>query len=211
MKELYLQLITHRLGHGHNRKRTRASSRLRLGGLVFILVSLVSATLITLVVSASRAKRAEVPQANSNTPGSAGKPLTALADRRALTPMFTPAITAQLTDNITSATKVVPGGTINYTAVISNTTTDATGVTYTDTLDANTTLLGSPVVSPIAFNDTYTATGNVQINVPVGSGVLVNDYPGVNPAVTTVSASDAACLLVPAAGTANRDSGPATD
>src|SRR5438094_318274 len=53
----------------------------------------------------------------------ATRPLTRLSNRNSLTPlamapMFAPVVTATLTDNITSATKVVPGGTINYTAVI---------------------------------------------------------------------------------------------
>src|SRR2546425_237702 len=49
-----------------------------------------------------------------------------------------PNITATLTDNVAAATKVVPGGTINYTAVITNTgvspTDDATNLIYSDTL-----------------------------------------------------------------------------
>src|SRR5229473_5656826 len=49
----------------------------------------------------------------------ATRPLTQLTNRNSLTPlapMFAPNVTATLTDNITLATKVIPGGTINYTA-----------------------------------------------------------------------------------------------
>src|SRR5229473_1126533 len=98
------------------------------------------------------------------------RPLTRLANRNSLTPltmapMFAPIITATLADDIGLGAKKNPGDTINYTAVISDAVTDATGLTYTDTLDANTTFVGSStVVSPIAFNDGYTATGNVSIS-----------------------------------------------
>src|SRR5207245_1718795 len=147
--------------------------------LALTLISLaVASGLLALAASASRKANSSttVSPLNHAPDARATKPLTRIASRSTLTSMapFVPIVTATLTDNITAATKVIPGGTINYTAVISNTTTDATGVTYTDTLDANTTLVGgSTVVSPIAFNDAYTATGNVQINVPAGSGDLV--------------------------------------
>src|SRR5436190_15306112 len=57
-----------------------------------------------------------------------------------------PVIVATLTDNIPAATKVPPGGTINYTAVVTNNglvagVDDATNLVFTDTLDANTTLV----------------------------------------------------------------------
>ena len=68
-----------------------------------------------------------------------------------------------------------PGDTIKYTVTVTNTgSTDATGVTFTDTPDANTTVVGSPVTTPIAIDDAYTATGNVRISVPA-PGVLGND------------------------------------
>jgi len=102
-----------------------------------------------------------------------------------------PTITATLTDNFPLASKKNPGDTINYTAVITNTAgTDASGIAYSDTLDINTTLSGTVRVSPVTVNDSYACTGNVSISVPVGSGVLVNDYLGQNPAVSTVFASD---------------------
>ena len=57
-------------------------------------------------------------------------------------------VTATLADDIGLGAKKNPGGTITYTAVISDAVTDATGVQYTDTLDANTTfVVGSIIVS----------------------------------------------------------------
>src|SRR5215831_5152537 len=73
------------------------------------------------------------------------------------------------------------GDTLTYTVVITNTgATDATGVNFLDTIDANTTLVGGSLkISPVAVNDTYNTIGNVNISVPAGSGVLTNDLnPG---------------------------------
>jgi hypothetical protein len=80
-------------------------------------------------------------------------------------------ITATLDDNVAAATKVAPGGTINYTAVIKNTgtagTDDATSVNYSHILDSNTTLVPLSVhASPIAINNAYTtAIGNTLLEV----------------------------------------------
>jgi hypothetical protein len=102
-------------------------------------------------------------------------------------------VTATLTDNVTAATKVAPGGTITYTATITNAgaaspADDALNVIFTDTLDANTTLVpGSLMVPPIANPDAaYTAAGNVRISVNAASGVLAND---INPGGGSFTAS----------------------
>ena len=66
-----------------------------------------------------------------------------------------------------------PGDTIRYVVVISNSgSVAATGVIFSDTIDAHTALSGT--VSPLALDDTYTATGNVQI-VIASDGLLEND------------------------------------
>ncbi len=67
------------------------------------------------------------------------------------------------------------GDTIVYSVVVGNSGSDATGVVFTDQLNANLTLVGAPIASPIAANDTYACIGNVGLTVPAGSGVLVND------------------------------------
>ncbi len=199
MKRFFPQLSTNTSTAGNKMKRSM--SRLsRRSPLALVVISFaIAATLITFAVSANRsAKRGTgVSSVNHAQDARATKPLTRIANRRTLTPLapmpFLPTITATLDDNFSLASKKNPGDTINYTAIISNTAgTDASGVAYTDTLDNNTTLSGVVRVSPVTVNDSYACTGNVQINVPVGSGVLVNDYLGQNPAVSTVFASDTA-------------------
>src|SRR5436190_1268471 len=90
--------------------------------------------------------------------------------------MFAPTITATLADDIGLGEKKHPGGTITYTAVISNTVSDALNVVYTDVLDNNTTLVGGSVkTTPIAFDDAYNVIGNVRIQPNAAAGLLVND------------------------------------
>src|SRR6185503_12728491 len=81
-----------------------------------------------------------------------------------------------------------PGDTLKYTVSITATGEDATGVTFTDTVDPNTAFVGgSLTATPVAVNDSYTAIGNVRISVPAGSGVLANDFAGL-PAATITGA-----------------------
>lgn len=99
----------------------------------------------------------------------------------AAAPPLLPNITATKTDNRNPGTDpamAAPGDTITYTVTISNTgTTDATGVTFNDTVDAHTTLVpGSVNAQPIALDDSFNVLGNVQIQVPDGaSDLLGND------------------------------------
>ena len=107
-------------------------------------------------------------------------------------------VTATLSDNVASGSKVVPGGTINYTAVISNAgvspADDAGSVVYNGNLDNNTTLSGLVSASTIAFNDTYpqTVIGNVSINsANIPYSVATNDFQGQNGGTPTITAFDA--------------------
>jgi hypothetical protein len=88
--------------------------------------------------------------------------------------------------------KADPGEIIEYSVAITNGgSTDAPNVVFNDTIDANTTLVGGSIkVSPLASNDSYTAIGNVSISPPASSGVLPNDYLGLNP-TATITAYDA--------------------
>jgi hypothetical protein len=91
-----------------------------------------------------------------------------------------PGITATLVDAFPDPNlngKAEPGDTITYTATISNTgTSDATGVTFTDSVDTNTTLVpGSVQTQPIAIDDSYNVIGNVRIQPTVANGLLAND------------------------------------
>ncbi len=89
-----------------------------------------------------------------------------------------PDITATLTDAPNTA--VAPGGTITYTATLTNNSaTDATGVSFTDLIDIHTTL-GTVNSSPLALNDTFNATTNTATNTTPNSypapGVRANDF-----------------------------------
>ncbi len=89
----------------------------------------------------------------------------------------TPALTASLTDGVTSA---APGDTLSYAATISNTGSGAaTAVTLNNPLDTATTLVpGSVEVSPVAFDDQYAgATVGNPFSV-AAPGVLTNDVDG---------------------------------
>lgn len=84
------------------------------------------------------------------------------------------------------------GETITYTTVISNRTSSSiTGLSFSDTLDPNTTFVpGSINTSPLAFSDSYAALGNVQITIPAPA-LLTNDVDvdGVGPALTVTAAT----------------------
>ncbi len=101
------------------------------------------------------------------------------APLRVTSAMLAPNIIATKIDSNTSPTGAPqPGETISYSITISNTGTDATGVTFTDTIDSNTTLVpGSINSTAIAFNDTFSVLGNVRIQVPDGAqDLLANDH-----------------------------------
>ena len=103
-----------------------------------------------------------------------------------------PAITATKVDallvDVDGDGKADPGDALRYTVVIRNTgDTDATGVTFADTVDANTTLSGTARTTPLALADSYNALGNVRLNVPAANGLLINDFGA--PAPTAVAAS----------------------
>jgi uncharacterized repeat protein (TIGR01451 family) len=156
------------------------------------LVSLVAvAALLGFAVSANRANRAAKARAElaANTK-SAINP-TFQNDKQPNAPAAA-VIVATLTDNVAAATKVAPGGTINYTATITNNgaaspADDATNLNFSAPLDANTTLVGGSVhASPIAFNDTYNWVGNTQLDTVARAlpAVTANDVAVNAPAGT---------------------------
>jgi hypothetical protein len=87
-----------------------------------------------------------------------------------------PNISATKDDNRTSAQGAIAGDTINYTVVITNNgTADATGVTFNDVPDPNTSLVGGSIqTQPVTQPDSYTASGNIPISI-AAPGVLAND------------------------------------
>jgi uncharacterized repeat protein (TIGR01451 family) len=97
--------------------------------------------------------------------------------------------------------KADPGDTLKYTVQIGSSGQDATGVTFTDTVDPNTTFVGgSLAASPVATNDTFpvTVTGNVRINsanLASPFSVVANDFLGLNP-LSTISTVQAVNTIV---------------
>lgn len=105
----------------------------------------------------------------------------------ALAPALNATKTAVLQTDANSNGFVNPGDTLRYTVQINNTGADpALNVAISDTIDANTTLVGgSLIASPLAVNDVYASIGNVGISVPDGaSDLLANDLDANNPAST---------------------------
>src|SRR5215831_6332066 len=107
-----------------------------------------------------------------------------------LTAPVAPTVTATKTDSLfadaDSDSQADPGDTIKYTVTINASGADATGVTFTDNVDPNTTFVpGTLTATPVAVNDTYSALGNVRISV-AAPGVLGNDFTGL-PAATITS------------------------
>src|ERR1044072_2995104 len=106
------------------------------------------------------------------------KPVETASSMKPTAPLA-PAITATKTDSFPDPDndgKAVPGETITYDVNISNTgPDDATGVNFSDVIDANTTLVGGSLkVFPLAFPDVYGATQNTPLVVSA-PGVLTND------------------------------------
>src|SRR5260370_19343567 len=71
------------------------------------------------------------------------------------------------------------GDTITYSTTISNSGTDALNVNFSDTPDANTTLVGGSIhASPIAFDDVYNWVGNTQLDTSARglASITSNDF-----------------------------------
>jgi VCBS repeat-containing protein len=108
-------------------------------------------------------------------------------------PPVAPNITATLTDSIIDISpadgRADPGSTITYTAVITNSGSDATGVSFMDTISPYTTLIGAATkVSPLAFADAYSATVGTPLTV-AGPGVLSNDTGTPTPTAVPIAAT----------------------
>lgn len=93
---------------------------------------------------------------------------------------FAPSITATKTDAFADSDgdgRAEPGETITYTVTVTNNgADDATGVTFNDTPDPNTTLVANSVATtPVGVNDAYDALGNVRITRDAATGLLAND------------------------------------
>src|SRR5689334_10238950 len=113
--------------------------------------------------------------------------------------------------------KAAPGETITYDVNINNNGTDATGVLFRSTIDANTTLVpGSLKVSPLAYADTFSAAQNTPLSVGA-PGVLTNDTGIPSPTAVAIAGgataqggtvtlnTDGSFLYTPAAGFTGAD------
>ena len=103
-----------------------------------------------------------------------------------------PSITATKTDSFPDPdmdNQAAPGETITYDVNISNGgPDDATDVNFSDTIDANTTIVaGSLKVSPLAFPDTYVAAQDTPLSVGA-PGVLTNDTGLPSPTAVPIAA-----------------------
>ena len=111
--------------------------------------------------------------------------------------LLLPSITATKRDTLTGDVNndgiANPGDTLTYTVTITNNgTTDATDVVFTDTPDNNTTVVpGSVRATPIAVDDSYTATGNVRISA-AAPGLLANDNDPEGDAITASAGATSA-------------------
>jgi len=99
-----------------------------------------------------------------------------------------PAVSATDRDTDVNADgKVIRGDTIRHTIVIQNTGADAAaGVDFSETIDVDTTLVaGSLKTTPVASNHSYSALGNIRIQVPAGAGLLLNSFGIPAPSITS--------------------------
>jgi uncharacterized repeat protein (TIGR01451 family) len=99
---------------------------------------------------------------------------------------------------------VNPGDTLMYSVQISNAGSEAMGVVFTDQLNANLTLIGTALATPIAVADAYTTVGNTQLQVGssqtvtpavfVNGNVLTNDIDPNGGSVTATAGTGATTL-----------------
>ena len=104
--------------------------------------------------------------------------------------LVAPTVTASKTDalftDLDGDSLADPGDTLKYTVAITASGEDANGVTFSDTVDPNSAFVaGSLTATPVAVDDSYSATGNVRISIGA-PGVLGNDFAGLPSA--TISA-----------------------
>ncbi|MBC8162714.1 MAG: Ig-like domain-containing protein, partial [Roseiflexaceae bacterium] len=145
----------------------------------------------------------------------------AAAPRATAMPQAAPTLLASKTDTLlvdqNSDGNADPGDTLRYTVAISNTSSaDATGVTFSDLLDPNTSLVpGSTRVSPLAFADAYTAFRDTPRTV-AAPGLLLNDTgtslgvvvasPATTAGGSVAIAADGSFVYTPPAGYTGPDS-----
>ncbi|HEU4633864.1 MAG TPA: DUF11 domain-containing protein, partial [Flavisolibacter sp.] len=113
-----------------------------------------------------------------------GKTVGASTAKKDWQRFFVPAPPITAVKTVDKTDNAVAGDVLNYSVTITNNgLADETNLSFTDNVDPNTTIVsGSLKTSPVAFDDSYSAIGNVGLSVPDVNGVLTNDAPGTNPA-----------------------------
>src|SRR4051794_27097990 len=136
---------------------------------------------------AARALGAQGPQSQLELHGRRRRLTRAVAEalesRRLLAVTVTATKQDVLLTDVDADARFDPGDTIQYNVVIANSgDADATGVSFADVLDSQTTL-GTVKVSPLASRDTFNAVGNTPLTVPAATGLRANDIDidGVTP------------------------------
>jgi hypothetical protein len=94
------------------------------------------------------------------------------------TPTNTPTPTSTPTNTATATATNTATNTATATNTGTPTSTATPTATATDTATPTATATNTATPTPTAAPDSYTATGNVQITVPPGSSVLLNDTSG---------------------------------
>ncbi len=107
-----------------------------------------------------------------------------------LPPQLAATQTVALVNDVDGDGLADPGDTLRYTLAISNTGGTARGVTFSETVDPNTTPTGFVDASPLAQTATFTATNAAPLAVPAGAGLLANAFGIPAPvAITTTLAA----------------------
>src|SRR4030095_14182224 len=167
--------------------------------LLIAIVSVLAAVGFAIAVESRSSGWLWKPQINAEQTKNSAKESTASTPKRsfatspAIANLMAPTVTATKTDalfnDVDNDNLVDPGDTLKYTVQITATGEDATGVTFTDTVDPNTNFVpGSVMTTPLARNDSYSAAGNIRISV-AAPGVLANDSDadGVGPALNVTA------------------------
>ncbi len=104
-----------------------------------------------------------------------------------------PLITATLDDALPAANRKNPGESITYTATVTNSpasTASGVGVSVDLPTPPGTTIVPSSVnISPIAYDDSFSAVGNTQLTVDSTHGLLWNDFDPDSESITVPVAS----------------------
>lgn len=165
---------------------------------VFLACLLSFMTLIAPIASVAAATRNDARAASSSSTDAKSKTAEEKLDsflfsNPSAAPLATPDIKATKIDSFADSdgdSKAELGETITYNVNVANAgPVNATNVTFTDTIDPNTTLVpGSLKVSPLAFADTYVTPKNTPLNTSA-PGVLANDTGTPAPTVSKLNGS----------------------